>query len=219
MNRTILIRARVVIAVVLMGMFLLTGACLAAEFSASVTQKMTSKQMKGMNMDMSGKMYVKGIMQRQEISSPMGKQIMIMRPDKGLMWMITPANKTYTEIKTPKVDAKTKPTIESMIKKNPNLKKIGSEKISGYTCDKYKFTDKARNASGTIWISTKLQQEVKTSIQSPQGSMTMSLSNIKEAKQPDSLFTVPKGYKKQEMPKMPGGAPGMPGMPPMPPKK
>lgn len=205
-----------------MGMLLLASICMAAEFSANVAQKMSSKQMG--SMDITGKVYAKGLIQRQEVKSPMGKQIVITRPDKGVMWMISPATKSYTEMKIPKVDMKKKPSIESLIRKNPNLKSLGTEKISGYVCNKYKYNDPQTKTTGTIWVSTKLQQELKTSIQSARGSMTMLMTNIKEAKQPDSLFAIPRGYKKQEMPKMPGmgGAPGkggMPGMPPMPPGK
>lgn len=219
MNRKISVR--LVTSVAVMGMLLLASICMAAEFSANVVQKMSSKQMG--SMDITGKVYAKGLIQRQEVNSPMGKQIVITRPDKGVVWVISPATKSYTETKIPKIDMKKAPSIESLIKKNPNLKSLGTEKISGYVCKKYKYNDPQTKTTGTIWVSTKLQQELKTSIQSTRGSMTMLMTNIKEAKQPDSLFAIPRGYKKQEMRKMPGmgGAPGkggMPGMPPMPPK-
>ncbi|MHB0998786.1 MAG: DUF4412 domain-containing protein [Armatimonadota bacterium] len=203
--------------VMIIGILLTTGVCSAAEFSANVSRKITNPKTGTINV--SEKIYVKGIIRRQEIDSPMGKWITIIRPDKGLMWMLISSTKSYTEMENAKVDIKAMPSLESMIKKKPNVKSLGTEKVSGYVCNKYKYTDTKNNATGTIWISTKLQQEIKSISKSRQGSMTTLVSNIKEAKQPDSLFTIPKGYKKQEMPMPPGtgggipGGQGMPGMP------
>ncbi|MHB0998787.1 MAG: DUF4412 domain-containing protein [Armatimonadota bacterium] len=213
LNISAKIRLSVIFALV--GILLIAGTSMAAEFSASVTQKMTNPQMG--SMDMSGKIYVKGIIQRQEMKGPMGAQIIIIRPDKGKVWIVMPSTKSYMEESIPKISPKSAPTMESMLKKMPNIKKVGVEKIGGYQCDKYKFNDTTRKASGTVWLSSKLKQELKSDINSQMGKMSMLLTNIKEGKQKDSLFNLPSGYKKQAMPDMSGGMPGggggMPGMP------
>ncbi|MHB1455805.1 MAG: DUF4412 domain-containing protein [Armatimonadota bacterium] len=186
----------------------------AVEFSANLSQKISNGQK---SMSVTGKLYVKGVMQRQDITSPMGKQIAIIRPDKGVMWMIRPSEKAYMEQNIQKMDPKNPPTVESMLKRMPGYKKIGSEKISGFQCDKYKFDDKTRKLSGTVCISPKLKQELKSDVTTPQGKINLILSNIKEGTQNASLFNLPAGYKKVD-PQMPGGM-GGPGGPPPGPRK
>lgn len=77
------------------------------------------------------------------------------------------------------------------------VKKVGTEKINGYVCDKYVATPKkAGLEKSTTWVATKLGYPIKSV--SPTSSME--LINIKEGTQPASLFTVPQGY--QKMPGM-----------------
>lgn len=213
MNRKFTKLALIALVATILATLVLSSMVFAADFSASMKQTMSSPMG---NMSMDGKLYVKGIMQRQDVSTPMGKQIVIIRPDKGTVWVLHPSDKTYMEQSIAKMDPRNPPTVESMLKRMPNFKKIGSEQISGYQCDKYKFADKTRNLSGTVSISPKLKQELKTNVKTSQGSMNLVLSNVKETAQPASLFNLPAGYKKMAMPQMPGGAPGMggPGGPP-----
>ncbi len=73
------------------------------------------------------------------------------------------------------------------------VKKVGSEMVNGYLCDKYvSVPKKADLEQSTTWFAPKLGYPVKSI--SP--SHTMELTNIKEGTQPASLFTVPKGYQK-----------------------
>jgi hypothetical protein len=147
-----------------------------------------------------------------------------MRPDKGVIWTLIPSAKSYMERPTTKMDAKSIPSIESVMKTRTNYKKAGSARIAGYDCTKYTYTDTARQISGTVYISSKLQQQLKAETKTKMGNMSYSLGNIKEGKQPASLFNLPAGYKKMVMPPMGAGMPGMgkmnggkgmPGMPPM----
>lgn len=184
----------------------LSSMVMAAEFSADMSQSMPSQ--KG-SMTMKGKIYVKGILQRRDFSSPMGQSIVIMRPDKGVIWTLMPSAKSYMEQPTTKMDAKSIPSIESVMKKRTNFKKAGSARIAGYDCTKYTYTDTTRQMSGTVYISSKLQQQLKAETKTKMGNMSYSLSNIKEGNQPASLFNLPAGYKKMVMPPMGGGMPGM----------
>ena len=207
-------QAIMTLAVMIIATLVFTSMAFAVEFSANLNQKMTSGER---SMSMTGTIYVKGLLQRQDLTTPMGKQTVIIRPDKGVMWMIMTAQKSYMERPIQKMNMKNPPTVESMLKKMPNFKKIGSERIGAYQCDKYKFADKARNLSGVVSISPKLKQELKSDVTTPQGKMSLILSNIKEGTQKASLFNIPAGFKKMTMPQMgTGGAPGMggPGGPP-----
>lgn len=215
MNKRFSTQVLTTLAVVILAAFVFTSMALAAEFSATIKQKITGP---GGAMDMNGTIYVKGMMQRQDITGPMGKQTVIMRPDKGVMWMIMPAQKSYMERPIQKLDVKTPPSIDTMLKRMPNHKKIGSEKIGGYVCDKYKFNDTTRKISGVVFISQKLKQEMKSDVQTPQGKVSLTMTNVKEGTQKASLFNIPAGYKKTTMPQM-GPGMGGPGGPPPGPRK
>lgn len=77
------------------------------------------------------------------------------------------------------------------------VKKVGTERVNGYMCDKYVSVPKKPGLEkSTTWFSTKLGYPVK----SVSPSHTMELTNIKEGTQPSTLFTVPKDY--QKMPGM-----------------
>lgn len=207
MDNRIRRRAVTVSAIVLIASVMFAGLAMAAEFSANVKQKMTGS---AGNMDVAGKIYVKGMLQRQEMTTSMGKQIVIARPDKGFLWLVLPSQKGYMEKSIGKVDPKVAPSVASMVKQMPNARKIGVEKIAGYQCDKYKFADTKAKVTGTVSISPKLMQELRSDIQTPRGKMHLEVSGVKVAKQPDSLFRIPAGYKKMAMPQP--GAPGGMGM-------
>lgn len=81
-------------------------------------------------------------------------------------------------------------------------KKLGTETINGRACDKWEFTESS--GTQTAWIDQKLHFPIKTL--SSDGS-SMEMTNIKEGTQDASLFEVPAGYRKMDMPGMMGGPP------------
>lgn len=77
------------------------------------------------------------------------------------------------------------------------VKKLGTEKVNGYVCDKYELIPREKDLEkSTTWIARKLGYPIK----SVGTNFAMELTNIKEGTQPAALFTVPKGY--QKMPGM-----------------
>ena len=64
--------------------------------------------------------------------------IQIMRPDKKLVWIIMPQQKAYMEMPITK-EAQQK---MMMIRKTgkAKMKKVGTETVNGYECDKYETT-------------------------------------------------------------------------------
>lgn len=77
------------------------------------------------------------------------------------------------------------------------VKKLGTEKVNGYVCDKYELIPRKKGLEkSTTWIAQKLGYPIK----SVGTNFAMELTNIKEGTQPAALFTVPKGY--QKMPGM-----------------
>lgn len=185
----------------------LTGMALAAEFSAD------SKQSVSGNMTMTGKTYVKGELERKDTNGPTA-QVTIARPDKGVIWILKTADKSYSEMKI----RGPKGNMLNKLKQIPNFKKVGTAKIAGYMCDKYTFNDTKNNITGTAYISPKLQHELKVDANMMGMKTILELNNIKEGRQAASLFSIPKGYKKVEMTPMriPGmGGKGMPKFPGM----
>ena len=172
---------------------LLSIPCLAAEFTADMTMKAGGQVMQG-------KIFVKGTSYRQEMNTMGQKQIMIFDGDKKTGWMVMPAMRMYMPL--PKYDAgSTAMTDPDALDKKTTKKYLGKEKINGYKCKKYHFVFK--DSSGTKmtqWISTKIEYPIKMIIEGPRGRMVREIKNIKEINLSNSLFKVPAGYKKMNMP-------------------
>ncbi len=188
-----------------------TGATQAGEFSANSKQSMPGYN--GSSVTTVGKIFIKGQIERNETASPI-KQISIIRPDKGVTWILNPAQKTYIEMQVQ--PAESRKSLPDKMKHITNFKKAGTAKVAGYLCDKYTYNDKKINISGAVYISPKLNYQLKADTQMFGMNTTFELSNIKEGKQAESLFNIPKGYKKVKLKpfKMPGmGGKGMPKFP------
>jgi outer membrane lipoprotein-sorting protein len=182
-------------------MFAVCSSLFAAEFSGTVVHKMAG-------MSSTGKVYVKGNNVRQEDSMGPMKSMMIYNADKKIGWMINLTTKTYMEAKG---ENPTDPnSLDKKLKAAGAKKSPRKETINGYPCDKYPLTPKDKTkGSQMLWVSSKLKWPLKmqTTGQAP---MTMEVKNIKEGGIPDSMFTLPKGYKKAAMPNAMPGGPGQP---------
>jgi|GEM_PF-1946810 len=184
--------------------FTFSGLVRAAELSADT--KMVMPGMNGKKMITNGKVAVKGKMERRETAGPI-QMIVITRRDKGLMWMLSPAQKTYNEMKIPNIGPEL--TLEQRFQQTPGFKKAGKSRVAGYSCNKYTFEDKQKTMSGTLYISPVLNYQLKSETKMFGMNTSSELTNIKECKQTDSLFNIPKGYKLQKI--KPFNGPGMGG--------
>lgn len=184
--------------IVLAGLTLLlafSGLALAAEFSADMIHKsdgMTTK----------GKIYVKGKKMRMEKVTSEGKAITIMHMDTGDVWIIHPAQKMYMDMKGMGFDASALQSDEE-ISKIAEKKHLGTEKVSGYKCEKYFYIyhDKSLGTT-TQWVSRKLDYPIKALYRGPTGEIITEYKNIKEGRIEDSLFQIPAGYRKMQIPGM-----------------
>jgi len=174
----------------------------ATDFSADVTISAGGQQI-------AGKMYNKGDKQRMEMNTPGGKMVTVIDLKTGKGFTLMPAQKMYMELGG-MGDESLKQIKEFRSGKVPkSAKKVGSEKVSGYSTEVY-LIDDPQAGKAKIWYAAKLKYPVKSEGQGPMGKHAMQLTNIKEGGVSDNLFAVPAGYKKFAMPKgMPGGA--MPG--------
>ncbi len=142
-----------------------------------------------------GKIYVKGDKVRQEMTEEGEVQIMIIRPDKKVTWMIIPEDKTYLEMP---YQAEDKTFEEWTAEKESKAKLLGEETVSGLQSRKYESIEDGEKTY--FWISKKFPFPVKVE----DAEVTMEYRNIKEGSVPDSLFELPSGYEKMTMPMMPG---------------
>jgi outer membrane lipoprotein-sorting protein len=187
-----------VLAVLLSGV---SALALAAEFSADMVHKMGT-------MVKEGKVYVKGTKMRTE--SGMGQGISIVDGTTGTVWVLQPAQKMYMEMKKGAHQPMQTTQSDEELAKLADKKHLGTETVNGYQCEKYLYTyrDKALGTM-TMWVATKLGHAIKMVHQSREGESSFEYRNIKEGGVADSLFQVPAGYTKMEMPGMPGMGKGM----------
>jgi len=150
------------------------------------------------------KLSMKGNKSRMEATKAGTTQIQIYRGDKSVAWDLDPAKKTYVEMPMP--DAK--PFLSGELGKSMaalgERKLVGKETVNGYECDRYDFIYKDKSlGTMTQWISTKLGIQIKMEHKNPTTPGLMELRNIKEGGVPDSVFDIPSGYTKTDMPAMP----------------
>jgi hypothetical protein len=186
------IRTRSFLGVVLGTILLLwAGLAQAAEFSATMITKAGGKEIPG-------KVYVKGDEMRNEIQAGGQSIINILRPDKKVVWIIMPQQKAYMEMPISQETQQKMMTLTE--KQKAKMKKVGTETIDGYACDKYETTMDQQGKSRKVytWIAIDLGVPIK--IVSEDGSFSMEYKDIKPGKQADSLFEAPQGYQKMKMP-------------------
>jgi outer membrane lipoprotein-sorting protein len=179
------------------------------QFAADVVRTMSGETT-------TDKMTVKKDRMRMEITHDGKTTVSIIRMDKGVTWMLMD-NKQYMEMKS--VDVKDAPVMKEKEKDMAEIKKLGEEKVSGFTCEKtlYIYKDKSLGEM-TQWFSKKLMYPLKMEYRkNGKVEMTQEMKNIKEGPAPDAEFEVPAGYRKFEMPAnmndmMKGMMPGMKGM-------
>jgi hypothetical protein len=174
--------------------FILSGLSFAAEFSADIVIQPKEEEA------IKGKIYVKGDKVRNEITEDDETQIMIMRPDKKVTWMIMPEDKMYMEMPFQEDDL----IFEAWTKeKEKNAKFLKDEKIGGLATKKYEIDDEGDKIY--YWISTKHSFPVKMEDEET----IVEYKNIKDGSVADSLFELPSGYEKMASPIIQGG--GSPG--------
>ncbi len=133
------------------------------------------------------------------------RSINIIRPDKKVIWMLMVDSKTYMEIP---FDI-SKEDIQSKLR-DPNIKTdkefIANEVVDKHPAKKYRLTITTggkKEKSGYIWEATDLSNFV-VKYQSEDKKITTVWKNINTGGVTDSVFELPAGYKKMDMPVMPG---------------
>lgn len=168
-----------------------SGLASAIEFSADTV--MTHK--KGVT---TAKIYFKTAKFRTEMKMP-EEVIVITRIDKKVIWNIMPKDKMYMEMALT-ANMQSKPRVEEKFEGEIDRKLVGNETVDGHPAKKYLITYKWDNKQNQVyqWWATDINFPVKTS--AVDGSWMQEFKNIKMGSQPDSLFEVPSGYQKMQIP-------------------
>jgi hypothetical protein len=207
-----------------------------AQFEGTITTTTSGTREPNTPFSVTQDISIKGKKVRSTMTSPgdqMGSIVIIYRGDKGKLITILDQAKMYMEypLKTVEEMMKNLPMDTSTVTFTRTGKK---QKILGYTCEEIIFTQSAMTID--IWGTTELPS-LREAIQSlnsiqkqkvPQWSKELdklklfpmktiitaqgtnaetNLTSIKKKKLSESLFEVPAGYTKQEMP---AGQPGIP---------
>lgn len=193
----------VLVAIICLPVF--AGAAQAGDFQADVVQKTQGMEMKG-------KFYVKDNKTRMDMNMMGQKTSTITRMDKKVVWVVQHNEGMYIEMPV-KAGSPQTLQFDEELKKIAVKKKIGSEEVNGFKCDKYEIVYHDKQMGKMItWISKKLNFPIKTVHHGPQGDMYTEYKNIKVGKVKDSLFETPQGFQKMSMPVMGQGMGGpMPG--------
>jgi len=143
------------------------------------------------NQKHTSKIYMQGAKMRME--SPQQPGYSIVRPDRNVMWMVMPEQKSYMEMP---LDPSRQPKTSEKVQGEVSRKLLGSETIDGHHAQKYEVTYKDRESSQKMyqWMATDINFPVKMA--AIDGSWTVEYRNIKMGAQPDSLFEVPAGFQK-----------------------
>ncbi|MBM4272971.1 MAG: DUF4412 domain-containing protein [Deltaproteobacteria bacterium] len=169
---------------------LLSAPALAAEFSAVIFERFQGKEAQS-------KTYIKGDKVYREFPTGDGKTIVILRPDKKVIWMVMPDRKMYMEM--PYTDEMVK-DLKVAAKDVATEKHLGTETVNGYLTDKYETSvkDNGGQMKHLMWVSKKLGMPIK--MVSPDGSFFLEYRDIKEGGVPDRVFEPPAGFEKMAMP-------------------
>ena len=157
----------------------------AAEFSSDVVNRVNGKETD------KGVIYVKNNLRRVESGTGDASIVTIIDVNKKMGWVLIPGEKVYTKL-----------DIGFLLNKDADKadkKVVGRESLDNYECTKIEYTYK-NIAYGVLtqWYSDKLEFPIKIvhNMDGKEISKT-EYKNIKMRKINDSLFSIPRGYKKK----------------------
>ena len=133
----------------------------------------------------------RGIKLRMEMDSPLGNSITIIRVDKKAVWNLMPDEKMYIDMPLNDEMVQSYQPSEDFVK---DKKKIGEEKILGYNCNIYQYSEDKSKI--TMWLAQDTFIMIKSEINDGNETTIIEAKEIQLKKQPNSLFELPSDFKK-----------------------
>lgn len=178
------------------------------DYSADFTMQVPQGQ-SGETMTIPGKVYYSKGKERRETEMMGRKSISIRRDDKKLFWILMPQQRMYMQHSLDE-QQQNDPTA-AIHDGDIELKKLGREKVNGVMTDKYKMRvkdPKAKPMEGFIWLSKEnvpIRVEGTSQESGEKGHFVIDTTNLKFGHQAGSLFEIPAGYQRMQMPTFGGG--------------
>jgi hypothetical protein len=187
----------------LAAVLVLAGAAQAAGPAKAKVEYSADSEMETSEVSMKGHVNVTPTRERREMVADGGdKMIMIMRPDKKLVWTLMPSEKMYMEMSIAEAVSKDK-TDPSQYQIEQTV--VGPETVNGVATTKSKIImtgPKGEKMGGFMWM-TKDNIMVKMDAIAIEKNQKMrfktELTNLKIGKQDAALFEIPEGYSKMSM--------------------
>lgn len=133
-----------------------------------------------------------------KVRMEMPQGIMISRMDKGVSWMLMPEQNMYMEHPLDR-----KMAIQGSEKFPGEMSRVsqGKEEVSGRPAEKFLVRyDDGQGAEDMLqWLG---EDGIPVKMASVDGSWSVEYQYIQPGPQPDSLFEIPAGYQKMEVPNM-----------------
>jgi hypothetical protein len=152
-------------------------------------------------MTMKSRVYHAADKERREMDAGGMKQVMIMRLDKKVGWMLMPDQHMYMEMNFAQAQERSGDLSDYQIEQSV----VGEETVNGHKTTKHKVvvTDKKGNKFGGFMWTTKEGIMVKLDAIAKSGNsktrMKMDLQNLKIGRQDPKLFEIPAGYNKMDI--------------------
>jgi outer membrane lipoprotein-sorting protein len=167
-------------------------------FTASYEQTTTGPGMESQQVSV---VKIKDDKVRMEMDSSQGRGIAII--DGDTMYSYNPADNVAVKLNSPKsADMK---VLSNYVKylESINAKVVGSARLGPYNCDIYEFVDPRINMPSKVWIWKAHNFPVKVEMDTPSGTMTTIMKNVKVGIPiDDSEFRLPAGVKIMDAPGM-----------------
>ena len=110
------------------------------------------------NQKHTSKIYMQGAKMRME--SPQQPGYSIVRPDRNVVWMVMPEQKSYMEMR---LDTSRQPRTGEKVQGEVSRKLLGLETVDGHPAQKYEVTYKDRETNQKMyqWMATDIKFPVK----------------------------------------------------------
>jgi hypothetical protein len=174
----------------------------AVDYSADVAMQV-ERGPGGQPIAVTGRVFVAADRERRETSVLGRTSIVITRRDKGVTWLLMPAQSMYME--NPAA-GDTKDPYAAWREAGVTLTEVGEETVNGVATTKFRAEAHGKEGTmetGYLWL-TQDNIPVRMATDAPQkeggGRITIDYTHIKKGKQDPILFEIPAGYRKMAMP-------------------
>lgn len=148
------------------------------------------------------KFYSENPFYRMDIEEEGQEGYVIVDRNEGVTKVVMPAEQMYMVMSSSGMQSMSNDVFQSIEKQKEQYETnlVGSETINGYECEIYEVVIDG-NVVSKYWQSSDIEYPIKV-ISGANNDMIMELKNIVEGDVDDSMFQIPDGYTKMDMPGM-----------------